>query len=32
MTLADKLDTAILILLCAWFTMDRFNIYFRRQP
>lgn len=32
MSLAEYLDAAILVLLLIWFTMDRFNIYFRRPP
>lgn len=30
MTVSDKLDFAILVLLFMWFTLDRCNIYFRK--
>jgi hypothetical protein len=30
MAYGDKIDTAILVLLCVWSVMDRCNVYLRK--
>lgn len=32
MTLSEKLDAGILVLLVVWMTLDRCNFYFRKPP